>query len=631
MKDIVMVAPLQDIYDKTHDVIQERGYEDVAVVLGNLSEGVEKARKAVSEGASLVVTRGGTYEMIQRELRVPMVELQVTAYDIIESVGPLLLEDSEVGVVGFKAVVDGFDRLSPLIKIKIVKVELHNEQSIYDAISKYKRMGLKTFIGDANVLQVASILGCRGVVVSSSKDSIVTALEYARSLLAASRSEKLRAQQTAVATNFMHEGIIAFDRSRTISIFNKAAEKIFNIAKEDAINHSLDEIIYDQRLSELLYREESHTGQVLPLGNTKIVVNHAPVYVDGKINGAVATIQNVAEMQNMEQKVRRQLADRGFSAKYTFDDIMQESDIIRRCIRKARDYAHYDSPVLILGESGVGKELFSQSIHNASSRAQGPFVAINCAAIPSSLIEAELFGYAEGSFTGAKVSGRAGIFELAHKGTVFLDEIGDLPLELQGRLLRVLQEKQIMRLGGDKIIPVDVRVLCATNKNLGRLIEAGTFRQDLFFRINVLTLAVPSLRARGEAGILVLAEYFLRKYALKYGKHKLVMSQEVRRQLALRQYRGNIRELEGLMERCVILSSFDDIAEPDYGLRQEEPFTTSDSTLLDLRAVEERHIRHVFLKTGRNRKKTCALLGINRSTLWRRLGEWGQDDAEENK
>lgn len=187
---------------------------------------------------------------------------------------------------------------------------------------------------------------------------------------------------------------------------------------------------------------------------------------------------------------------KGFQAAYSFKDICGGSSSIDQCIRYAKRYAHTDLTVLLLGETGSGKEMFAQSMHNASSRRNGPFVAVNCAALPEGILESELFGYDEGAFTGARRSGKMGLFELSHNGTIFLDEIGEMPMSLQSRLLRVLQERRVMRLGGDRVFPVNIRIFAATNQNLIELVQKHKFREDLFYRLNVLTLKIPPLRER---------------------------------------------------------------------------------------------------------------------------------------
>ncbi|MDF2531315.1 MAG: sigma-54-dependent Fis family transcriptional regulator, partial [Clostridia bacterium] len=278
------------------------------------------------------------------------------------------------------------------------------------------------------------------------------------------------------------------------------------------------------------------------------------------------------------------------------------------------------------GPSGVGKELMAQSIHNVSRRASGPFVPINCAALPPSLIESELFGYEEGAFTGAKKGGKAGLFELAHGGTIFLDEISELPLDLQGRLLRVIQEKEVMRIGDDRVIPVDVRVVCASNRDLGEQVKAGKFRRDLLYRINILTLNIPPLNERRE-DIVALAEFFVKIYGQKYGRLPISLSEEVLIYLKRFHYEGNVRELQGMMERAVItcenglilINNICDVstetisASTDLqGLFTEEP---------TLRELENQYITYIHDKYSGSVGNICKVLGIDRSTLWRKKKE----------
>ena len=214
----------------------------------------------------------------------------------------------------------------------------------------------------------------------------------------------------------------------------------------------------------------------------------------GAVVGSVVTVLNASQIQTTEDKLRMTLHHKGHSAKYSFDQMIIRAPRMLECVQEAKAFARTDSNIVIVGESGTGKELVSQSIHAASRRSQNNFVALNCAALPENLLESELFGYVEGAFTGAAKGGKAGLFEIAHKGTIFLDEISEIPLGLQGRLLRVLQEREIMRLGDSRIIPIDIRVIAATNKNLEDLVRAGKFRQDLYYRLYVLQLNIPPLR-----------------------------------------------------------------------------------------------------------------------------------------
>jgi transcriptional regulator with PAS, ATPase and Fis domain len=303
---------------------------------------------------------------------------------------------------------------------------------------------------------------------------------------------------------------------------------------------------------------------------------------------------------------------------------------MRDCIKKAKIYSKYSSPILILGKSGTGKELFAQSIHNSSDRSSAPFVAINCAAIPKDLVESELFGYAEGAFTSAVKGGKAGVFELAHRGTIFLDEIGEMPIGVQTRLLRVIQEKQVMRIGDDKLIPIDVRIIAATNKDLNKMVNEGKFREDLYYRINILTLLVPSLNDRNE-DIIQLSRFFIDKYAMRYNKKIQRISMEAKDYLENHYYKGNIRELQGMIERAVVLCQENVLKLEDVRLLEEIEYAdhnvignkkdsnTEKMEAKSLKQVEDEYIKKVMDACSGNVSKASKVLKISRTTLWRKM------------
>lgn len=622
MKPIVVLTPLWDMLEKARELVQEQGYHNVEVLLGSMSEGVEVARKAIAEGAELIVSRGGTYQMVKAAFQIPVVEIKVTAYDILRSFEKVDDPGETIGVVGYSNVVYGYDLLQTLLPNPVVKVELKREKDAYSIIEENKRRGINTFIGDANITRVVRELNCTGILIQSQKDSIHTAIQEARRIFQATKEEKRRAQQVATITDFVHDGIIAIDEQSNITVYNHTAERLFRIPRLRALGRPVTEVVPGTRLPAILLNAQPELGAIQTVHDSKIITNRVPILVDGEVKGAVATFQEVAEVQSMEQTIRRSLNEKGFVARYTFQDIIYASAKIAECIETAQKFAQYDTPVHICGASGVGKELFCQSMHNSSGRQGNPFVAVNCAAIPPTLIESEFFGYDEGSFTGARRKGKPGIFELAHNGTLFLDEISEIPMELQGRLLRVLQEKQVMRVGGDKVIPVDVKIITASNKYLKREMQEGKFRKDLYYRINVLTLRLPPLEQRRE-DIPVLARYFLGKYAEKYGRTPMTLTAEAEGALLARSYEGNIRELENLMERCSIVSSFIDLLEERDISRPAADCKPSQAEYgdLDLRTLEQRHIVSVYESCGRNTQRACKILKINRSTLWRKLRE----------
>lgn len=366
------------------------------------------------------------------------------------------------------------------------------------------------------------------------------------------------------------------------------------------------------------------------LEDVLIATNRVPIKVGKEIVGAIATFQDVTEITEMEERIRRKTHAKGLNAKYSISDIVGTSQGIQNAKDRAMKFSQVNSNVLIVGETGTGKEIFAQSIHNLSKRRNGPFVAINCAALPENLLESELFGYVEGAFTGARKGGKPGLFELAHNGSIFLDEISELALGLQGRLLRVLQEQEIMRLGHDQVIPINVRVIAASNKDLKTLVNKGEFREDLMYRIDVLRLPIPALRERRE-DISQLVDHFIQKYSNKFDKFIDGITAEAKELLIRAEWQGNIRELENVCERLVVLSGASMISEKDIvniiEITEEQRFShsihinTLDSPVRQ--TIDEKEQIICALERSHNNKAEAArLLGINRTTLWRKLKKY---------
>jgi transcriptional regulator of acetoin/glycerol metabolism len=308
------------------------------------------------------------------------------------------------------------------------------------------------------------------------------------------------------------------------------------------------------------------------------------------------------------------------SARYNFDYIIGESQKIKEAIKLAKKAAQTDSTVLLQGESGTGKELFAHAVHNHSHRKYGPFVALNCAALPETLIESELFGYEGGAFTGAKAQGQIGKFELAHGGTLFLDEISELPLESQASLLRVLQEHSFVRIGGTKPIPIDVRIIAATNKDLHEEIKKGKFRLDLFYRINVISIDIPPLRERPE-DIEILTSHYLGKIGSKLHRSLVKVSPEVKQIFHNYWWPGNIRELINVLERALLLVD-EDLILPEHLPVQIKNINSWDNQSLLIENAEANLIKSALAQSGNNISRAAELLGIGRATLYRKLEKY---------
>ncbi|MCG8402709.1 MAG: sigma-54-dependent Fis family transcriptional regulator [Firmicutes bacterium] len=370
----------------------------------------------------------------------------------------------------------------------------------------------------------------------------------------------------------------------------------------------------------------------------EVLVDAAPIIVNGVLKGSVAVVHDVSQIHRLSGELEgaRRLIRR-LEAKYIFEDIIGTSREIREAVEKSRQVAATPATVILRGESGTGKELFAHAIHQASRR-QGQFVRVNCAAIPETLLESELFGYVEGAFTGAKRGGRRGYFEEASRGTLFLDEITEITSGVQAKLLRVLQEREIVRVGDNAPVPVDVRVVTATNADLEKLVASGRFRDDLYYRLNVVPINIPPLRRR-KTDIPLLVEFILRKLNTEFGRNVANVSGEAMEALMRYHWPGNVRELENVLGRAMISMHFGEtIVEfehlPPLGLSTGSPvpgdsirgycFNYNRETYSELRDRWEREVLAATLEhTGGNRTRAAEMLQISLRSLYNKLKKHG--------
>jgi len=363
-------------------------------------------------------------------------------------------------------------------------------------------------------------------------------------------------------------------------------------------------------------------ARVVSAGGVNINVAVAPVLRGDACIGAFATVQRFNDAENRQNELRSQLLHKGYRAKYTFDDVVGQSPALLRCITILKKMSLTPLPVLLIGETGTGKELFAHAVHNASPRAGGAFVAINCAAMPENLLESELFGYEGGAFTGARKGGKPGLFEFAHGGTLFLDEVEGMSTALQCKLLRVLQEREIMRVGGNRIISVDVCIVAATNEDLERRVEEGSFRRDLYYRLNTLPVLIPPLRER-KRDIRPLVESFLKDMNKKY-RYQKRFADAAMEILYSYVWPGNVRELKNVVEQAVILSAGDEIqpSELPIACRFEGESHGGDETgrvnlKLEVARFEYEYICRAYEKYGTVRA-AAASLGMDSATFVRK-------------
>lgn len=441
------------------------------------------------------------------------------------------------------------------------------QQLVPDAIEEIINIEHRVFDADT-LTEIAIILGLQSILRTTHFKNHLKKIKVVKDNLVSqfNNTSVIRSQMLSLL-NVMDDGILIIDNKGKISMFNEKALSVIG-GKHNFVTSRIHEII-----PEIYYREVFETFQpteydLIRIGSKDISVKVVPVNDAEKSTSAVVIVNDFHTKEETQHKLRAKLRRRKNSAKYTFRDIISSDAKMIGIKDLSRRQVSSDAPVLILGESGTGKEMFAQAIHNASNRRKYPFFAVNCAALPESLLESELFGYEEGSFTGAKKGGKQGYFELAHKGTIFLDEIGEMDLGLQARLLRVLEEREVIRIGGNKTIPIDIKVISATNKPLWKLVSEKKFRQDLFYRVNVLPIKIPPLRER-KCDIPILVYHFKKSINANFNLTSKAMS-------VLNEYQwyGNLRELRNCVDYLASLGKSKIEAEDLKNILQDNPELT---------------------------------------------------------
>ncbi|MFZ5643398.1 MAG: sigma 54-interacting transcriptional regulator [Bacillota bacterium] len=611
---------------------------------GVLEEGVSLAYQFEHEGVDVIISRGVTGEKIKKAVSLPVVLIEITSFDILKALHIAGGMGRRIAFLGHKTK-DFSSEFQTIIDILGMEVECYPYTNIYEMeqqITRILRSDWEVVVSTGLcVYEMAKNSGANAVLVQSGNDAINGSIKQAVELVREIRRDQERFKKYRAVLESSNDGILIIDEHQRITFMNKAAENLLEVEARTLVGRHIDNIRESAIVGALINVGGVGTETFKEVGRKQFWINTMPILLGGnKRNGIVTMFQSVDRIQVLEQNLRRQLFKKGLFARHTFNDIIGSSALIMDTIVRAKKYAAASATVLIGGESGTGKELFAQSIHNESERREGPFVAINCAALPENLLESELFGYEEGAFTGAKKGGKTGLFEMAHGGTIFLDEIGEMTLPVQARLLRVLQEREIMRLGSDRMIPVDVRIIAATNHELIMAVKEGNFRSDLFHRLEVLNLDIPPLRKRRE-DIELLAEFLVNKFSLEEKKRVLPLTETALEKLKKYDWPGNIRELQNVIQKYVLLiEDGRDVVELITMLINEKikksytaPSGDENSINIKIGKMEdmEREIIEYLLSTGASIKEISQITGTSRTTLWRKLKDLDDTYVSINK
>lgn len=628
MSKIAFIASDKLLFEQGKSTIKELDLQDqVALHFARLDSAVKLTKQL--KDVDVIIARGGTAQLIiESNLRIPVVEVVISGQDLAqifqEAKNSTNMPNPKFVFIAFDNMATDVETLADILGINLTVYRVTTSEDIskkVDSLAQSKEYDI--LIGGKMTAILAKKRGLKCIPIRSGNYSIKKALLEAQKIALGRKIEKENAEKFKAFVDYSLEGIISIDHEKIIRVFNPSAERLLNCKASSMLGQKIDIALPFLPVNTCLKEQQKLTSHVLCYRSVWLTVNIAPIIIDQTIIGVFITFQDITHIQEAEAKIRNEVVVRKFTAKYHFSDIIGRSPQIMEAKRIAAEMAKVDATILIIGDSGTGKELFAQSIHNNSSRKNNPFVAINCAALPPSLLESELFGYVEGAFTGATKKGKVGLFELAHKGTIFLDEISEMDKYGQSRLLRVIQERQVMRLGDDKYIPIDVRIIAATNRNLETLINKGDFRQDLYYRLKVLVLNLPVLYKR-IGDIEYLAYHFLRLYNHRYGMNIELLPEAYN---CLKQYPwpGNIRELTNFMERLIITVNQKtvtaDIIQKYFEDREYDEPVFFDSTNKE-NWPEDARIIATLESTNYNIKQSAQQLGIARSTLYQKLKEY---------
>lgn len=603
--------------------------ENLVIHQATMEEAVPVVDRLLGRGVEVIIGGGATGKFLRQKSELPIVCIARSAIDILRAIMKAKDYGNKIGLNSYESPEIEVDLFENMLNIKIEDFIFSSTAELVKNVTIAKERGIKCIVGSAIVGKIAASMGLESVVVYPGKEVILNALKDARTLAIAKRNERRKSERLRTILEAISEGVIGVDSKGYVNVFNDSAGKYIGLSPKDVLGKPLPNILTGTGIIQILHTGEADIDQIRRVGSKDIFINSLPVIVNGKTEAVISTFKPISRIKNIDQKIIKKHLTKGFVAKYTLAHLKGSTQSMKNLRKKAGRYAKTHVSLMIVGETGTGKEILAQAIHNASKYRDKPFVAVNCSALPESLLESELFGYEEGAFTGAKKGGKTGLFELANEGTIFLDEIADIPKSLQVRLLRVLEEKEIMRLGGDRIIPVNVRILSSSHRDLFQNINTHDFRRDLYFRLAVLRLEIPPLKERLED-----ISEIVNELVSKHGINKNIITKNIIKKLKSYSWPGNVRELDGLLWRYAVLIEdsqpdeklLDSLLEEISPLEEKDmPVSLDDhkhETAENLRDMIQRFERSVINKTlsdyNYNRKMAAQKLGISVNTLWRK-------------
>lgn len=627
MSNIVVIAKVPHHIEAMKKVVSELNVDIPLLYAPDSEHCYELATREISAGAKIIICSDYLYANYFETLDAKIIPIYRSPFLFAKRIIEVMAENPEVKIITRS------DARSFTSSIQAAVSLLENKPEILYADNLLKlRQILERLRGDGRFYPIIAPVwahpmleeyGFPAIALPFAPEDFRHSLDRAMGELALMEEKEKYSELFSTVLDFVKVGVVCFDRDGYVTGINRLAMDTLMI-REDITGHSCEAAglgpLYESAKS---IPEDDTAEMIMTLSGVSVKVTIIPQYAAEGVNAYVATLSSVEDILSDERKIRRGLKSNENTARLRYTDIIGKSQAITQAKHLAKRYASADSTILIKGPTGCGKEVFAQSIHNLSSRRDQPFVAINCGALPESLLESILFGYDKGSFTGAQREGKRGLFEAAHKGTIFLDEISEMPLAMQARFLRVIQEREVMRIGSTKPMPVDVRIIAATNRDLRAMVDEKSFRADLYYRISVLVLELPPLSSRRE-DIPHLARSFLEIRGEELGCPNIQITPEALSHISELPLDGNVRELNNILERCIILSNRRVIDLETVMISLEQTQYRAQKETETANTVSEREQLIIMLeKHGGNRQATADALHISTATLWRKMKKYG--------
>ncbi len=637
-RPVIWAFGISRLRDLLFDIAGEYdGRADLRIVARAYDDAVREIEAAEPLAPDVIVAGGSNAAYLKTRVAVPVVQIAPTGLDVMHSLARARRQAESIALVSPGDTPPEIRNFVAAYGLDIVFASYRSAQDAEACVLELKERGVGVVVGPGLVTDLAAAAGM-GAVFLYSHASIHSAFDTALEVAEAMRGEAKRRQQIDNLLQHLRDGVVALDAQGRIEAINRRLAEALGVDSARAVGRPLLEVAPDLAGS----FSEADGDALAVIRGVSYLIHRGPLAGGEGHGGAVLTFQESRAVERLDRTLRSKQLTHQFAARYSLEDLIGSSAPMERVRALVRRYAKSDATVLVLGESGTGKEMVAQGIHRLSARRTFPFVAINCGAFPEALLESELFGYEEGAFTGARKGGKAGLLEAAHRGTLFLDEIGEMPLSLQSRLLRVLQEREVMRLGSTRPTRIDVRVIAATHRALTDGIANGTFRADLYYRLNILSIALPPLRERPADVVPLAAELLLQTIRreprlagrISDGRASARLLAEIEEPLRAYRWPGNVRELQNVIERIAV--ELADAGTTDTELEpichetmrsiapelfdRYEASTVSAQTLRERsRRVEAGEIRAVLAECNGDRDAACKALGISKTTLWRKL------------